>query len=122
MRVAKPNWPGIELDQWPNVASHRPGQSKRQLARSQKSLLLTTSHCVALGKLPVCPKKLRIVMAVTEALSHFLATGNPFMEERKSEGHNTDQFPGDGHEKDSRNSSPSLPVDHWDGTDSGVCV
>jgi hypothetical protein len=77
---------------------------------------------VALGKLPVCPEKLQIVMAVTEALSQFLATANAFMEERKSEGHNTDQFPGDGHEKDSRNSSPSLPIDHWDSTDSGLCV
>jgi hypothetical protein len=63
-----------------------PWSSKRPLARSQKSLLLTTCHCVALGKLPVCPEKLQIVMAVTEALSQFLATANAFMEERKSEG------------------------------------
>ena len=52
-----------------------------------------------LGKLPVIPEKLRIVMAVTEALSQFLATPHTLMEERKSEGHNTDQFPGDGYEK-----------------------
>jgi hypothetical protein len=61
-------------------------------------------------------------MAVTEALSQFLATANVLMEERKSEGHNTDQFPGDGHEKDNRDSSPNVPVDHWDGTDSSLCV
>jgi hypothetical protein len=80
------------------------------------------SHCVALGKLPVCPEKLQIVMAVTEALSQVLATANAFMEERKSEGHNTDKLPGDGHEKDSRNFGPSLPIDHWDGTDGGLCL
>jgi hypothetical protein len=74
----------------------------------------------ALGKLPVCPEKLQIVMAVTEALSQFLATANAFMEERKSEGHNTDKLPGDGHEKDSRNFGPSLPIDHRDDTDSGL--
>ena len=38
-------------------------------------------------------------MAITEALSQFLATPRVLMEERKSEGHSTDQFPGDGHEK-----------------------
>jgi hypothetical protein len=38
-------------------------------------------------------------MAVTEALSQFPAIRQALMEERKSEGHNTDQFPGDGHEK-----------------------
>ena len=40
---------------------------------------------MALGKLPVCPEKLRIVMAVTEVPSQCLATANAFLEERKSE-------------------------------------
>jgi hypothetical protein len=103
-------------------------------------------------------------MAITEALSQFLATTHALMEGRKSEGRNTDHFPGDGHEKvldvcctgvcaltrrtgvfprswrssddvallgpwlgdrhekDSRNSGPGLPIDHWRGTNDIICV